>query len=549
VIRARPVPAAYEESAPDAAVYASADADLTALYSRISEDRQQGAGVRDQLTDCTALAQRKGWTRTLKFQDNDISASKYARKRRPDYQRLLAMVRAGQVRRIVVAHMDRLYRTMKELEELIDLTETGKPEIVSVYSGPLDLSTSDGRAAARILVAISSKASEDTSRRVRRAVQRRREAGESTGGPRPFGWAKVTVTDPDGTTRETWDPMTPDPAEAALIREAATAIIEGASLADIARRWNADGISQPQAHRAAGADSSPRWTTTHVRRVLTSPRQAGLVPRHREERDEHGTARMIVEAAGPAKWPAIIDRATWERCRQVLDSRSPQWAAPRRRSLLTSLVICGNCGANMTRDSHQQRKVWRCPCDPGKHGADGKTACGRLSIGAGELEEYVTRLTLEAADQANVDELVSRKSAGNDEYRRLARELTDIQRQYDEAAASAARRRQGGDGMTMRAYEKFTVELEDREREVQRQLAQLADTSILMRFAGRKGALRAAWESNRLTFDERRAAIKETIGAVAILPAGPDRAPISQRTIATAAGFTPLRMQPSTPAA
>src|SRR6266700_4351265 len=71
------------------------------------------------------------------------------------------------------------------------------------------------------------------------------------------------------------------------------------------------------------------------------------------------------------------------------------------------------------------------------------------------------------------------------------------------------------------------------EEEIKRKLAGLGDSSILVRFAGRKGALRVAWESDELTLDERRAAIKETIGPVAVLPAGPDRRAISGRAVAT----------------
>ena len=105
--------------------------DATAVYTRISEDRQQGAGVRDQWDDCMTLAERHGWDHLTHFEDNDISASKYARKQRPDYRRMLAKIRAGEIRRIVVAHIDRLYRQPKELEELIDLADNGRLEVVS----------------------------------------------------------------------------------------------------------------------------------------------------------------------------------------------------------------------------------------------------------------------------------------------------------------------------------------------------------------------------------------------------------------------------------
>jgi site-specific DNA recombinase len=520
----------------------------TAIYTRISEDRMAGAGVKDQFADCYELAERNGWGGRLShFEDNDISASAYARKRRPSYRDMLAKIRDGEIRRVVVAHIDRLYRQPKELEELIDLADAGKIEIVSVYSGPVDLSTSDGRAIARIQVAIASKSSEDTSRRVERAMRRIREAGEWTGGPRPFGWLRVTVTDQDGTERETWDPMAHDPDEADLIRDAIQAVIAGASLTDIARRWNNAGVRQAQQSATADAPG-PRWTGSIVQRVLTSPRNAGLVPHYRQEKGEDGIERKVMGFEGTAKWPAIIDRADWERCREVLEDRRPRWVQPRRRSLLTGLVICGNCGATMTRDSNQGRKVWRCPADPGKIGADGKPACGRVSIGADHLEAYLTSITFERSDAANVNELVDAQTTDREQWQQLTAALADVDRRLTEAADSQAAGR-----MSMRAYERLTTRLEAQQRDLQAQFAKAGsnDTAVLARYAGRPGALRAQWENDEITQDEKRAAIRRAVGPVAILPitvAGV-RHVGADRVVPTVSGFVSIRSRPSPSAA
>src|SRR5262249_23104763 len=141
-----------EAPARDTAIY-TRTTEPYAIYTRISEDRMMGAGVRDQFADCFEYAERQGWGgQVAQFEDNDISASTYARRYRPQYRSMLDKIRAGEIRRIVVAHIDRLYRQPRELEELIDLAERGRVEIVSVYSGPVDLSTSDGRAMARVQI-------------------------------------------------------------------------------------------------------------------------------------------------------------------------------------------------------------------------------------------------------------------------------------------------------------------------------------------------------------------------------------------------------------
>ncbi len=532
---------------PDTTAVYTRISEPTAIYTRISEDRQQGAGVRDQFEDAAELCRRNGWADVVPFEDNDISASKYARKKRPAYRAMLAQVREGKIRRIVVQHIDRLYRKPKELEELIDLADEGRIEIVSVHSSPVDLSTSDGRAMARVQIAIAAKASEDTSRRVLRAKQRNREAGLPNGGPRSFGWAKVTVTDPDGTERETWDPMTPDPLEAELIRKATEDIIAGASLTAITHQWNKAKVAQPVAGRGDGQATDPRWTTISVKRILTSPRNAGLVPRQTLSTDEDGTTRVRVEPEGKAAWPAIVDRARWERCRDILEERATHAAHPRRRSLLTGLLLCGNCGAVMTASVHttpnpdgSTRRVWRCNGTPGKVGQDGTRSCGKVAIQAAYLERHLTEATFDAVDNSDVSRLMKARAADDEKAARIMRDLADIDRRIRETEDAYAR-----PGGTPRArYEREMRRLEDHKRELEGQYSNLGHTSFLWRYAGRPGALRAAWDS--LSLEEQNALIKETIGQVAVMRATRRGrgAWDSDRLIPTINGFVPLRMRP-----
>jgi DNA invertase Pin-like site-specific DNA recombinase len=514
----------------------------TAIYTRISEDRQEGAGVRDQFADATDLCRLNGWTDVVPFEDNDISASKYARRHRPSYRAMLNQIREGKIKRIVVAHIDRLYRQPRELEELIDLADAGRIEIMSVYSGPVDLSTSDGRAMARIQIAMAAKASEDTSRRVLRAKQRAREAGLHTGGSRAFGWVRLTVTDPDGTKRETWDPMTPDPFEADLIRRAIDDVIAGASLTGIAEQWNAAGIAQVHVE-----GPEPRWTNKTVKTILMSPRHAGLMPRTVEETDEEGNTRMRVVPDGPAAWPAIVDRARWERCREILEEREARASHPRRRSLLTGLLVCGNCGTVITSSHHSTpnpdgtpRRVWRCSGNPGMVGTDGKRACGKVSITAGLLEQRIVGATFEAVDNSDLGELVKARAESDRKAAAIMNDIADIDRRIRETEAAYAR-----PGGTPRArYEREMSRLETAKADLEGQYSSLGHTSFLFRYAGRPGALSAAWES--LSVEEKNAAIREAIGRVAIMPATrKGRVPWDPSRLVNASnGFVPLRNRP-----
>lgn len=97
--------------------------------------------------------QAHGWRIVDEFVDNDRSASRYARKVRPDFARVVELIDAGGARRIVPYSLDRLLPDPKELEELIDRADprmrpTGTLRVTSLQ-GDIDLSSEDGRFQAR----------------------------------------------------------------------------------------------------------------------------------------------------------------------------------------------------------------------------------------------------------------------------------------------------------------------------------------------------------------------------------------------------------------
>lgn len=122
-----------------------------AIYTRISLDQTgEGLGVQRQLDDCLALADRLGWEVINRYDDNDLSA--FSGKTRPGYEAMLEAMKQGEFAALICWHTDRLYRSMKDLERLIDIAETKGVQIKTVQGGDLDLSTSAGRMVARMLV-------------------------------------------------------------------------------------------------------------------------------------------------------------------------------------------------------------------------------------------------------------------------------------------------------------------------------------------------------------------------------------------------------------
>jgi site-specific DNA recombinase len=282
-------------------------------YLRISQDRKdERIGIEGQRREVAALADRLGCEIVHWYdQDNDISASTRSRRDRPDYRRMVTDARSGRFSVIMAYSSSRLTRRPRELEDLIELAETFGVRFEYVRSPSFDLNTADGRATARTLAAWDAAEAERTSERVRLAAETRRLRGRpGTSGRRPFGYGR--------------DGRTVVEAEAELIRRGATWILEGASLLEVARRFDASGVAPVLARR---------WTPASIRGMYKRGRLAGFVV-HRGE------------VVGKGDFPAIVDEAMWRSVRDKLAGRASGRLQAPRRHVLSGLVFC-ECGGRM----------------------------------------------------------------------------------------------------------------------------------------------------------------------------------------------------------
>src|SRR5699024_227771 len=94
-----------------------------AIYARTSSDQQQEAGVKRQVHLCTKLAEADEAVIIPdgKFVDNNISA--FSGSRRPEYERLLQTIEAGDIDTVYVYALDRLARRTKDTLTLFELCE------------------------------------------------------------------------------------------------------------------------------------------------------------------------------------------------------------------------------------------------------------------------------------------------------------------------------------------------------------------------------------------------------------------------------------------
>jgi DNA invertase Pin-like site-specific DNA recombinase len=349
----------------------------TVAYLRQSLDRDNDEyGVDRQRAHIQELCDRRGWTVTREYIDNDESATPERRngKPRPAYAGMFADAAAGRIERIVVAKTDRLYRHPRELEDIIDACKAYGVALATAH-GDLDLSTEPGRLVARILGDVARNEIEVKSARHKDALSQRADRGEAWWASRPFGYT-VPIPAGDGKAWSTkGQPIIRHPFEAALVRQAYADVLAGTSLYGIAKAWNDAGITTPKGNP---------WRGAQVRQLLLSARNAAL-------RTYNGAI------VGAGDWPPLVDRDIYDGVAAILADPARRSGKSRARvHLLSGLARCGKCGTPVKSARTSGRNIYTCR----------ESTCRGVARVAAPLDRLIVGLVVERLSQPDAADLL-----------------------------------------------------------------------------------------------------------------------------------------------
>ncbi|MEH0826242.1 MULTISPECIES: recombinase family protein [unclassified Micromonospora] len=484
-----------------------------AIYLRISDDRNEDeGGVRRQGGDTVGHVLVRGASQITFYVENDTSAFKKKRITlidpegfryyvwrviRPRWQKMLTALRTGAQQGVAVYNIDRLARDSRDLEDAIELAEYYKRRFEGV-SGSLELNTDDGRAMARVMVAMANKASADMSRRNKRKHQELAEQGIPVGAHRPFGWLA--------------DKRTLDQAESEEIRQAVDKILAGVTPTGVMQDWHDRGVLTPRGNT---------WKWSPFLSMLRNPRLCGLRARMVRTPDAAGRLsdhwEVVKRPDGTevvGQWERILTRDKWdaliarigERAKPALDYQ----VGGNRKYLLSGLVRCGKCQHHprMTGASSVVRgeRYFRYQCDSKLDGG-----CGSNTRSMPKVDALIRDLAFEHHDRLSDGEPVTEPDSDDRER------LEDIEELLQELWAqwkhpNKSQRLPGKDYFAMRA------ELIKERDEL------LAARSVVENrgaSADQARDVRKGWDNPATTIHEKRAFIERYIEAVIILPIEP----------------------------
>src|SRR5947207_2586259 len=148
-------------------------------YVRVSTDKQadRGVSLEAQAAKIRAMAVVHGAELLDILVDGGESAKSL---NQPGMARLLALVDAGEVEAVIIAKLDRLTRSVKDLCTLLERFTRRGVTLISVAES-LDTGSAAGRLVLNIMTAVSQWEREAIGERTRDALRHKRNQGERVG--------------------------------------------------------------------------------------------------------------------------------------------------------------------------------------------------------------------------------------------------------------------------------------------------------------------------------------------------------------------------------
>mgnify|MGYP000985035404 FL=1 len=291
---------------------------IAGIYIRVSTEDQarEGFSLGEQEEKLRQLCKYKGFEIFKVYKDAGISAKDM--KNRPAFQTMLEDMKNGLINYIVAYKLDRVTRSVRDLEVLISTLEKYHCYLICDRDD-VNTSTANGRFFVRMLTVLSQLEIEIVSERTKFGLNGAIKAGHIPG-KCPLGYYR----DKDKTLKI--DNSTKD-----IVVRIFEMYLEGKSYQTIANILNKEKVLYPEVKH---------WIDSSVNRIINNKIYMGDYERYKYDNDRETELFMDVV-------PAIITRAMWEEVQKQKETNQRAYCRNRVYIFFQKLV-CPNCGQIMT---------------------------------------------------------------------------------------------------------------------------------------------------------------------------------------------------------
>ena len=341
------------------------------IYARYSSDNQREESIEGQIRECTAYAEKNGFTVVKHYIDRAISAKT---DNRPQFQQMIKDSERGIFDVIIVWKLDRFARNRYDSARYKTQLKRNGVKLVSatevISAGP------EGIILESVLEGYAEYYSADLSEKVVRGMTENTLKGVYNGGTVPFGY----VIDENRHYK-------PDPLLAPYVEQTFQKYADGATMTDL-RDW----LKAHNIKNSMGGEMS--YNT--IQRMLSNRRYIGEL-----------RLRDVVQ---PNAIPALVSEDLFNKVQEKLakNKKAPARHKAEESYLLTTKLYCGKCGALMFGESgvsHTGKMYTYYKCAAAKK----KKTCDKKAVRKQWLEDLVVAETMKLVeDDASMNAIIAK---------------------------------------------------------------------------------------------------------------------------------------------
>ena len=291
---------------------------VAGIYIRVSTEDQarEGFSLGEQKEKLLQLCKFKEYDVFKIYEDAGISAKDI--KNRPAFQEMLADMKKGKINYIVAYKLDRVTRSVRDLEELISVLEKHNTYLVCDRDD-VNTSTANGRFFVRMLTVLSQLEIEIVSERTKFGLNGAIKSGHLPG-KIPLGYKK------DLNKKTVIDETTKD-----IVIRIFNMYLEGKSYQQISNILNKEKVLYPK-----------KWRDTTIMGMIDNRVYMGDYEQHRSiSKQTNGETTIFINVVEP-----IITRAMWEEA-QMQKEKNQRAYTRDRVYLFFQRLKCPECGRIM----------------------------------------------------------------------------------------------------------------------------------------------------------------------------------------------------------
>ena len=412
----------------------------TGIYLRVSteEQAQEGFSIRGQEQKLKDYANIKDWSIYKIYADEGISGKNITE--RPAMNELIADVKAGKVKNVLVFKIDRLTRSTADLLYLVELFNEHDCAFNSLMES-IDTQTPSGRMFLKIIGIFAEFERENIVERVTLGIERKVKEGYCISSHASYGYDR-----PKGQKIQTINQQ-----EAQVVQEIFDMLVnQGLPLLGIAKILNLRGIPTKQENI---------WSGRTIRDLLTNCNYIGKVRHHVDEEGEYAVDGLH---------EPIISTELFEEAQKLLakNVKASPTKQPRENTYFSGLLYCPKCKTKLATHAVKTSKNYVCRMKL-------VGTCDASSISHKKLEtafrEYIDRIDpFSAGDKLELQRQEQEKQRNQQLLQTYQEKLRQLERKEKEIMQHYV-----GDIIDFDAYRAMKKQIEDDRAIVQAEIAKL----------------------------------------------------------------------------